>query len=214
MKPRTRRGLAAATTTALTLATLSTLGTAGAASTTVAFQGFESNSTGFSSWMNDSTVARTTTGTRSGTGALAITTKTGGQRFSGNVGYETDEFSGTRISNGLNRLQASLGGPITNDLTFFVGGDISGTRFGNNGIRGWEVPQWRPVGVDTTYAIPKSTSATAERSGCVILKRASATIRNSASALHTISFDRAEGPCLKKGGGVRSRVPSGMTNDG
>eukprot|EP00952_Eustigmatos_sp_NYUAD-ZCMA_P000327 1006-Eustigmatos_ZCMA.PRE.1 len=29
-------------------------------------------------------------------------------------------------------------------------------------------------------------------------------------ALKTISLDRAEGPCLKNGGGVRSSVPSGM----
>ncbi len=95
-------------------------------------------------------------------GVIAITTRTGGQRFSGNVGYETDEFSGNRMGSGLNRLQASLGGPITRDLTFFVGGDLSGTRFGNFGYHGWEVPGWRAVGVDTTFAIPKSTSATAD----------------------------------------------------
>ncbi len=35
-------------------------------------------------------------------------------------------------------------------------------------------------------------------------------MRNSASALNTMSFDRAEGPCLKNGGGVLSSVPSGI----
>ncbi len=40
--------------------------------------------------------------------------------------------------------------------------------------------------------------------------RASATIRNSDSAAKNTSVDKAEGPCLKKGGAVRSRVPRGM----
>ncbi|GAB4206993.1 MAG: hypothetical protein Fur0019_10940 [Tibeticola sp.] len=48
------------------------------------------------------------------------------------------------------------------------------------------------------------------RIGSEILSRVSATIRNTDRALKTINFDRADGPCLKKGGGVRSRVPSGM----
>jgi hypothetical protein len=69
-------------------------------------------------------------------GIIAITTKTGGQRFSGNIGFETDEFSGLRNSSGFNRIQASLGGPITKQLTFFVGsvldrpGHGSQCRFG------------------------------------------------------------------------------------
>ncbi len=95
-------------------------------------------------------------------GVIAITTRTGGQRFSGNVGYETDEFSGLKQSAGYNKLQASFGGPITNDLTFFVGGDLSGTRFGTGGFKGWETPGWRQVGLDTTFAIAKSTSPTAD----------------------------------------------------
>jgi hypothetical protein len=95
-------------------------------------------------------------------GVIAITTRTGGQRFSGNIGYETDEFSGLTRSAGFNSLNASLGGPITKDLTFFVGGVVVGTRFGTGGFRGDETPGWVPVGVDTTYTIPTSTSATAD----------------------------------------------------
>src|SRR3990167_10916696 len=51
----------------------------------------------------------------------------------------------------------------------------------------------------------------AARTGAASRKRTSATIRNSATALNTMSLDMADGPCLKKGGGVRSRVPSGMS---
>ena len=50
----------------------------------------------------------------------------------------------------------------------------------------------------------------AARIGCTMWKRASATIRNSASALKKISLESADGPWLKRGGAVRSRVPSGM----
>ena len=56
----------------------------------------------------------------------------------------------------------------------------------------------------------RAAVAAAERSGCVSFRRASATMRNSASAPKKTSLDSADGPCLKKGGGVRSRVPRGM----
>ncbi len=95
-------------------------------------------------------------------GIIAITTKTGGQRFAGNLGYETGELSGKQMGSGFNRLQASLGGPIMGDLTFFVSGVISGNRYGNGGYHGDAVPSWTAVSVDTTFAIPSSTSATAD----------------------------------------------------
>ncbi len=95
-------------------------------------------------------------------GVIAITTRTGGQRFSGNLGFETDEFSGLKQSAGFNRLSAAFGGPISSDLTFFVGGDVTGTRFGTGGYRGYEVPAWRPVGVDTVYGVARTNTATAD----------------------------------------------------
>ncbi len=97
-------------------------------------------------------------------GVIAITTRTGGNRFAGSVAYETDEFSGLRQSNGFNSIQASLGGPIMKNLTFFVGGVLEGTRAGQRGYKGWEVPTWQAVSVDTTYAVPRTTSATADTS--------------------------------------------------
>src|SRR3990167_7319236 len=39
-------------------------------------------------------------------------------------------------------------------------------------------------------------------------------MRKSASALNTAKRDRAEGPCVKKGGALRSRVPRGMVRSG
>ncbi|MES2124260.1 MAG: carboxypeptidase regulatory-like domain-containing protein, partial [Gemmatimonadota bacterium] len=106
-------------------------------------------------------------------GVISITTKTGGSRFSGNVGYETDEFSGNKYGNGFNRLQASLGGPIAKDFTFFVGGTLEGTRAGTRGYKGWEVPTFVNVGIDTTYAVARTrNSETSDTSYVPVFKYA------------------------------------------
>ncbi|HRP07381.1 MAG TPA: TonB-dependent receptor [Gemmatimonadales bacterium] len=95
-------------------------------------------------------------------GVVAITTRTGGQRFSGNLGFESDELSGNTMGSGYNRLQASFGGPLVGDLTFFVGGALTGSRFGNRGFHTDEIPSWVRVGVDTVYRVPKTNSQTAD----------------------------------------------------
>lgn len=95
-------------------------------------------------------------------GVIAITTRTGGSRFAGNVGYATDEFSGAKQSSGLNVAQLSLGGPIMKNLTFFFGGVLEGSRSNQYGFKGYEVPSWAAVSIDTTYAVPTTTSATAD----------------------------------------------------
>lgn len=95
-------------------------------------------------------------------GVISISTRTGGQSYSGNLAIATDELSGTTMGGGFTRLNASLGGPIMGDLTFFVAGTIDGSRFGNFGWGGDRVPNWTAVSVDTTYSIPTSTSATAD----------------------------------------------------
>ena len=53
-------------------------------------------------------------------------------------------------------------------------------------------------------------AATVARIGCVIVKRASATIRKTASAEQNDSFVSDDVPWRKNGGGVRSRVPSAI----
>ena len=89
-------------------------------------------------------------------GVIAITTRSGGSKFSGNVGYGTYEFAGQRYSNGFNRLTVSVGGPIAKDFTFFVGGGLEGQRSSTRGYLGWEVPSFTRVGIDTTYTVPKT----------------------------------------------------------
>ena len=58
-----------------------------------------------------------------------------------------------------------------------------------------------------------STVMATARTGCEMPKRLSATIKNRAKAPQKTSLDSADGPCLKKGGGVWSRVPKGMMLD-
>lgn len=95
-------------------------------------------------------------------GIISITTRTGGQKFTGNIGIETDEFSGLRNSSGFSRIQASVGGPITKQLTFFVGSVLEGTTSGNAGFEGYKVPVWVPVGVDTVFTVARTTAANSD----------------------------------------------------
>ena len=61
-------------------------------------------------------------------GVIAYTTRSGGQRLSGAFSYGTDEPFGNSMSNGLNRLEGSLGGPVpfVPKLSFFVSGAVQG----------------------------------------------------------------------------------------
>lgn len=95
-------------------------------------------------------------------GIIAITTRTGGQKFAGNFGAETDEFSGTREKSGFTRFQGSIGGPITKQLTFFVSSVLEGTATGNAGFEGYRVPAWVPVGVDTVFTVARTTAANSD----------------------------------------------------
>jgi hypothetical protein len=53
-----------------------------------------------------------------------------------------------------------------------------------------------------------------ERSGWVTLNRVSSTIRKIDKEPNSKNFEKAEAPCLKKGGGVRSSVPKGIVETG
>jgi hypothetical protein len=88
-------------------------------------------------------------------GVIAIETRTGGSRFQGNIGYETDEFLGATRNNslGFNRFQLGVGGPIAQNLTFSLNGALEGQKSAATG-KGIETPLYTPVGVDTVVAVP------------------------------------------------------------
>ncbi len=85
-------------------------------------------------------------------GVIAIQTRGGGSKWSGNLGYENDEIGGLNHSRGFNRVQGGIGGPIVGGLTFYVSGDLEGAKSDANGIDGQKDPIFLPAGVDTTVA--------------------------------------------------------------
>ncbi len=87
-------------------------------------------------------------------GVISIQTRTGGNKFTGNLAYETDEPFGVNHSLGLNRVTGSLGGPIMQNLTFFVSGALEGQSTVESGMDSQKYPLFVQAGIDTTVAVP------------------------------------------------------------
>ena len=83
-------------------------------------------------------------------GVIAFITRGGGPSFDGAIAYETDEMFGDASSVGLNRAEVSLGGPIMNNLTFFLAGTVNGQQSDWRGKGAEEFPSYVPGGLDTT----------------------------------------------------------------
>jgi Carboxypeptidase regulatory-like domain/TonB-dependent Receptor Plug Domain len=85
-------------------------------------------------------------------GIISYTTRSGGEKLSGSVYASTDEPFGNSISNGYNRFEGSVGGPvpILSNLRFFVSGVLEGQQSPFRGT-GWDkVPTYVMGGTDTT----------------------------------------------------------------
>jgi carboxypeptidase family protein/TonB-dependent receptor-like protein len=95
-------------------------------------------------------------------GVISFTTKAGGQSYAGSASYASDEPFGNAVSNGLNRFEASFGGPVpkVTNLTFFLSSVVQGQlTTGDNigGIDGFgqdKNPTYVWGGVDTTVLVP------------------------------------------------------------
>ena len=89
-------------------------------------------------------------------GIISISTRTGGDKFSGAVGYESDGLLGNSVSLGFNRVTASLGGPIVNNLSFFISGALEGYASAGAGQNRANSPYFTQAGVDTVVAVPSA----------------------------------------------------------
>jgi hypothetical protein len=87
-------------------------------------------------------------------GIVSISTRTGGDKFSGAIGYESDGLFGNSVSLGFNRVTASLGGPIVSNLTFFIGGTIEGSASAGTGMNRDNSPYFTVAGPDTVVSVP------------------------------------------------------------
>jgi hypothetical protein len=87
-------------------------------------------------------------------GIISFVTRAGGPRFQGTVSYETDEPLGASLSNGYNRFEGAISGPIVGNLTFSVGGTVSGRRANwiNKGAE--DFPYYTFAGIDTVITGP------------------------------------------------------------
>ena len=92
-------------------------------------------------------------------GVISIQTKTGGSRFAGALAYETDEPFGVMHGLGFNRVQASLGGPVARNLSFFVSGVLEGQKSARTGFDAEKAPIFVQAGLDTTVAVPSAAGA-------------------------------------------------------
>ena len=98
-------------------------------------------------------------------GVLSYVTKAGGQRYQGSFSYQTDDINAWQ-NVGLNRLEASLGGPIKGNLTFFVSTTVTGQKSSASTItdgildvqarRDQDRPIFVASGIDTVVHQPNS----------------------------------------------------------
>jgi hypothetical protein len=95
-------------------------------------------------------------------GIVSLVTRTGGSRFSGALGYQTDEPFGLRHSLGFNRIEANFGGPLARHLTWFLAAVLEGQRSASSGHHSEEAPIFVAAGVDTTVKVPSDTTPTAD----------------------------------------------------
>ena len=85
-------------------------------------------------------------------GAISMTSRAGGSAYSGTLGYTTDEPFGDAVSVGLNRFEASIGGPVLSikNLTFFFSGTAQGQQSRFRGKGAEDYARYVTGGIDTT----------------------------------------------------------------
>jgi hypothetical protein len=108
-------------------------------------------------------------------GIVAYTTRSGGQKYHGALSYDTDEPFGNSVSNGINRMEGSFGGPVPgiSKFNFFFSGSVQGQQscgatppsiavsvnvqgcFGS-GFGQDKIPTFVLGGLDTTVHVTKS----------------------------------------------------------
>jgi carboxypeptidase family protein/TonB-dependent receptor-like protein len=90
-------------------------------------------------------------------GILSFVTRAGGQKYQGSLSYATDDVGSLWNNVGFNRVEASIGGPIKGNLTFFVSGTVTGQKsFDTQKNRDIDRPIFVMSGVDTVVSQPET----------------------------------------------------------
>jgi hypothetical protein len=89
-------------------------------------------------------------------GVVSLVTRAGGQRLRGNLAFATDELAGNVYGVGNNRLEASLGGPLARNLTFFLAATLQGQQNGRRSKGSENIPIYVLNGIDTTLTVART----------------------------------------------------------
>ncbi|MGD2135093.1 MAG: carboxypeptidase regulatory-like domain-containing protein [Gemmatimonadales bacterium] len=85
-------------------------------------------------------------------GVISLVSRSGGPGFTGTLAYESDEMMGKSLTTGFNRFEAALAGPLLGNLTFALGGTLTGNRGSVTRVGAEEIPTYTFAGVDTTVS--------------------------------------------------------------
>jgi len=102
-------------------------------------------------------------------GVIALVTRAGGQRLRGNLSFATDDAAGQVYGTGFNRVEASLGGPIARNLTFFLATAIDGQQNGRRAKGAEDIPVYVLNGFDTTVTVARTPGSATSDSQAVAL---------------------------------------------
>lgn len=102
-------------------------------------------------------------------GVVNLVTRAGGSRLRGNLSFSTDQPAGQVYGQGLNRLEASLGGPLlTPRLTFFLATTLQGQQNARQNKGAEAIPSFVLDGIDTTVTVamnPGSATSDSQKVG-------------------------------------------------
>ncbi len=87
-------------------------------------------------------------------GVVSLVTRAGGPEYHGSISYATDNISGQVYGMGLNRIEASFGGPIVKNLTFFLGTTLQGQQNGQRPLGQQSSPQFQLDGFFDSLMVP------------------------------------------------------------
>jgi hypothetical protein len=135
-------------------------------------------------------------------GVVSLLTRSGGPRFSGSFGYETDEPMGAGNSLGFNRFTGSLGGPVAGNLTFFVSAVVQGQRSAEGGWGSERAPLFAAAGIDTTVAVPSIVGDSSADTSFVPIQRF-AVVRGDCAALQSSTNPGIASNYGRECGGIR-----------
>ncbi len=91
-------------------------------------------------------------------GVVNEVTRAGGTAYHGAISYATDNVSGQLYGSGLNRVEASLGGPIVSNFTFYLATTLQGQQNGLRPIGAGGIPQFVLGGAADSVMVPTQPS--------------------------------------------------------